>query len=300
MNADHRVPEGVREEVRERVRQRVRVRVQRRATAFAALVACATAFVSCADVGTGPTDIASIEFAPLDLPALVVGDTLRDANGAVARLGAIVRNAKGDVLTDVPVRFIYADYRRDSALAIDAETGLVRALRAAQPSNGEGRVIAQVPGELQIVRALVVTTRPDSIVRASTSMPLLNVSGADTATNRSDPLQVRVRHVEPGVPPALATVTEVNAWVVRFELVEPVNATNDTTALAWLVNDNSRPSVLDTTDASGTAGRRVRVRPQLLTTVDSTVVVVRATTTFRGAPVPGSPVDLRLSVRRAR
>ncbi|HYW29867.1 MAG TPA: hypothetical protein VE869_00075 [Gemmatimonas sp.] len=280
---------------------RTREQWQRRGVAAAGVVSLALAVMSCADVGTGPEDVASVEFAPLDVPSVVLGDTLRDATGAIARIGVIVRNAKGDVITGVPVRYLYAEFARDSALAIDSVTGLVRALRAAKPATGEGNVIAQIGGALQILRPLVVTTRPDSIVAVSTTTPLLNVAATESASNRSEPLQVRVRHVEPASNATPVTVTEVNAWTVRFEVVQPANASNDTTALAWLVNDNGRASVTDTTDASGTAGRRVRIRASLLP-MDTTTseIRVRATTTYRGRPVTGSPVTLLLNVRRAR
>jgi hypothetical protein len=65
--------------------------------------------------------------------------------------------------------------------------------------------------------------------------------------------------------------------------------------LGELVNDAGKPSIVDTTDASGIAGRKIRLHPLGLTSgteVDS--IVVNATAKYRGAPVPGSPVRLVL------
>jgi hypothetical protein len=63
-----------------------------------------------------------------------------------------------------------------------------------------------------------------------------------------------------------------------------------------LVNDAGKASVVDTTDATGIAGRMIRVHPLLLTsTVDS--IVVNATAKYRGVQVNGSPVRLVLLLK---
>jgi hypothetical protein len=70
-------------------------------------------------------------------------------------------------------------------------------------------------------------------------------------------------------------------------------------AAVYLVDDQGRASTLDTTDDSGAAGRRVRVRA-LQFPVGAAVesVVVRATVTYRGQPLKGSPVRITAPVRR--
>ncbi|HSU96608.1 MAG TPA: hypothetical protein VLI40_05220, partial [Gemmatimonadaceae bacterium] len=69
------------------------------------------------------------------------------------------------------------------------------------------------------------------------------------------------------------------------------------TLLAQLVTrDGARKSTLDTTDATGTSQRRIRLRPLSLKSVNDSVVVV-ATVRYRGIPVAGSPVRFVVQVK---
>ena len=196
-----------------------------------------------------------------------------------------------------PVRYLYADFPRDSALAVDSVTGLVRALKA---STAEARLAARIGASLQILKIIVVTTRPDSADRVGQPAPtLFTTTLADTGriganANRSPALSMTVRHVDaPGVTSA------VNGWPVRFELLSPANTANDTTKSVYLVDNTGRASVLDTTDGTGTAGRSVRIRAAQFPSsaaVDS--VIVRATVTYKGVSLKGAPVRIALPVKR--
>ncbi len=253
------------------------------------------AAAACAEIGTGPNDAAAIEMEPFPSPSVVIGDTLRNINGVVAPVRAIVRNVRGDVIDDAPIRYLYAEFNRDSALRVDSATGIVVALRAS--SGADPRVAARVGGSLQVLRALVVTQRPDTVI-AQPSPALLTTVFPDTGrfqatSNATQALSVGIRT---RTNDALANV---NAWPVRFELVAPANPTNDTNAVAFLVDDSGRPSTLDTSDVGGTAGRRVRVRAQRFPTGAAVeTVIVRAVITYKGQPVAGSPLLLTGTVRR--
>lgn len=249
---------------------------------------------ACAETGTGPEEAAAIELAPFPSPSIVIGDTLRDAAGNVALIQAIVRNVKGDIIADAPVRFLYADYPRDSALIVDS-SGLVRAVRVA---TGDARIAAQIGGSLQVLRKIVITTRPDSI-DSSANPALFTTTLGDTGRvavnqNTSAELTVTVRHKQD------STVTPVNAWLVRFSIVRPASSSaNDSTDAVFLVDDAGRPSTLDTTNSGGTASRRVRIRAAQFpsgTTLDS--VIVQASASYRGVPLKGSPVQIVLPVQR--
>lgn len=253
--------------------------------------------VACAEVGTGPDAPAAIELPPYPSPSVVIGDTLRDLNGKVAGIHAIVRNVRGEVIADAPTRYLYADALRDSALAVDSISGVVRAIRV---SKGVARLAARVGASLQVLREIIVTTRPDSVDRnGQPGLTLFTTTFPDTgrakATANSSPtFNVSVRNIDSTKAP-----TGVNAWPVRFELVSPVNATNDTTRSVYLVDESGRPSVLDTTDGTGTAGRKVRIRAQQFPTgaaIDS--VIVRAIISYRGVAVKGSPIRMALPVKR--
>jgi hypothetical protein len=248
---------------------------------------------ACADVGTGPSTPASIELAPFSAPAVVLGDSLRDEGGAVSQVKAVVRNSAGDLIDNAAVTYLYAEYNRDSALTVDSARGIVRANGV---PKGEARIAARVGGALQVLRPLIVTVRPDSVEAKATPASLKTVlpdTGRTAANaNSTSALSVLVSNRQ-GTAPA-----GVNGWLVRFTLVKPANTSNDTAAVAFLVNDNGTASGLDTTDSGGNAGRRVRVRAALFPTAGTDTVVVRATVTYKGRPVAGSGVLVRALVTR--
>jgi hypothetical protein len=270
---------------------------QRRAMAVAMFTVSASAGAwalgACAEIGTEPDVPGAIEMSPFPSPSVVVGDTLRDLAGKVAPVQAVVRNVGGDVIADASVRYLYADFNRDSALQVDSITGIVVAKKA---STGDARIAARVGGSLQVLRTLVVTVRPDTVAGSSVATLLTTVfpdTGRAKATaNTTQPLGVTVRNRQ------TTTAVAVNGWAVRFELLQPANPANDTTRAAWLVDGQGRASVFDTTDAAGSAGRQVRVRAEQFPTAGTDTVVVRAFVTYKGVDVPGSPVRLTAPVKR--
>lgn len=257
------------------------------------LVIGASAGAACADVSSSPESPASIEMADFPFPTVVIGDTLRDVNGAVARVRAIVRNSAGDTLPGTGTRYLYADYNRDTALLVDSLTGLVIARKA---TTGEARIAARAGSSLQVLKRLLVTVRPDT-VKAGTVTAVLTTAFPDTgrskaAANTTEQLPVQVQNKQ-GTDP-----TGVNGWIVRFTLLRPANPTNDTTKDAWLVNDNGSASVVDTTDTGGNAGRKVRIRADRFPAAGTDSVVVQATVTYKGKAVPGSGALVTASVKR--
>lgn len=260
-------------------------------------LAAFTSVAACADVKLAPDEPASIQFDPFPAPALVVGDTLRDINGVAAPASATVRNQAGDILTDFPLRFTYADAPRDTALMVDSLTGIVVSLKPLATTATLARIVARAGGNLQAIRTILVTTRPDSVVRSTlTNLDTLRTTEPDTGAsgvlnNTSGALSVVVRHLEGTV------VTQVPNWIVKFELLTPANPSNDSTQSVFLVDDTRKPSAIDTTDGSGIASRYVRVRSTKFP-VDSaaTSVIVRATVTYKGLPVSGSPIQIVLPV----
>ncbi len=272
------------------------VHARRRASVLlvSAVIAATGIGTACSEVGLGPNEAAAIELNPFPSPSVVVGDTLRNIDGIATPVRARVFNVRGDVIDDATPRYLYADFNIDSALAIDSATGIVVAKKLV---SGDKRIAARIGGSLQVLRGIRIVTRPDSVDGTSltdilgTSLPDTGRRGLDSNSTKS--LTVTVRHLEAGA------VTAVRSWPVRFQLMTPDNPTNDTMAAAYLVDDQGRASTLDTTDDSGVAGRRVRVRAlqfPIGTAVES--VVVRATVTYKGQPLKGSPVRVTAPVRR--
>lgn len=240
----------------------------RRALTRAALAAVLGA--ACVKASDNSTTVLSIQFDPFASPSVVLGDSLRDTAGTVAAPVVHAFNYQGEEIESPPVRF----YAPDPGVSVDSITGVIIAdsLRSTP-----ARIVATV-GSLQAVRTIEVTLRPDLIAPVN-GRDTLSYSLVDSTLNVSDQLTVKVTH---GTPVA---DTAVRSYIVSFAVVSGGDP-----RLAELVSGANLSSI-DTTDASGVAGRAVRIRPLFLTTtVDS--VIVNATVKYRGTPVTGSPVRL--------
>lgn len=261
-------------------------------------IAAAVAVAACADVGTGPEVPAAIELPPFAFPTVVVGDTLRDSLGAVAPIKAIVRNSAGDIIADARPSYLYADYTRDSAFRVDTITGIV----VARAKVIAGRLAARIGSSLQVTRPLIATVRPDTAFTgpppASLLVSLLPDTGRTRAEgNTSAELPVLLQNRQGN------STTGVHGWIVSFRLVRPANPTNDTTKAVFLVDEQLRASVVDTTSPEGGASRRVRVRPASFPVPQGSArvtdtVIVEATARYRGQLVRGAPMRMLLQVVR--
>lgn len=238
---------------------------------FAAIVGIFSLAAACTDVSGSDTSVLSITFDSLASPSVVLGDTLRDTTGAVGHPTVHAFNFQGDEIIPAPVFFLSPD----SGITVDSLTGIVvgDSLRSTS-----ARVVATV-GSLQAIQNVDVTLRPD-LLEGVVVLDTVNYSPVDTTHNDSEVLQVRLSH---GIVPGDSTV---KSYIVSFAIVAQSNP-----QLAELVNENGKASVVDTTDASGIAGRKIRVHPVSLTApVDS--IIVNATAKYRGVQVNGSPVRL--------
>ncbi|MDQ6611836.1 MAG: hypothetical protein M3Y64_05340, partial [Gemmatimonadota bacterium] len=212
-------------------------------------------------------------------------------------LKAIVRNLKGAILPNAPVRYVYADATRDSAIFVDSITGYIVALKPLNVATPTARIAARIGSSLQIVRSVAVTVRPDSADRgASTSVATLLVTqpdGSATAvSNTSASLGVFVRHFGD-------VITAVPNWLVKYEVLLPANPGNDSTKSAFLVDESQKVSNIDTTDAGGSAARYVRVRANTFpATADADSVVVLATVSYQGKNVKGAPIRFVVPVKQ--
>jgi hypothetical protein len=235
----------------------------------------ATLVAACTEITDNATTPLSIQLEPLPSPSVVIGDSLRDTTGAIAVPTVRLFNYRGEEIAPDAVRF----YSADAGVSIDSISGVISgdSLRSTP-----ARIVAAV-GSLQALQSVDVTLRPDGVV-AVDGRDTLQYSLLDSTLNISSQLTVKVIH---GTPPADSAV---RSYIVSFAVVSGGDP-----RLAELVN-GGKASTVDTTDASGVAGRAVRLRPGHLTAaVDS--VVVNATVKYRGAPVSGSPVRLVVEVK---
>jgi len=256
-----------------------RSRLAARAVLLGILGIALLAPFACSDIISSSASVLSIVFDSLAAPSVVVGDTLRDTTGAVVRPVVHVFNFKGEEVAQAPVYFLSPD----SGVTVDSATGIVTAdsLRSTP-----ARIVATI-GTLQAVQNVDVTLRPDSL-QAVNALDSLHFSVIDTTLNVSPLLQVKLTH---GIAPADSAV---KSWIVSFAIV----AQSDP-RLGELVNDAGVPSVVDTTDATGMAGRKIRVHPLFFTSTTTDSIVVNATAKYRGVQVTGSPVRLVLLLKPA-
>lgn len=245
--------------------------MSRRIIAVGAALA-AVLVAACVNISDNADTVLSLEFDPLASPSVVVGDSLRDTTGALAAPSVRAFNYRGEEIVSPPIRF----HAPDPGISIDNITGVISgdSLRTTPV-----RVVASV-GSLQALQLLDITLRPDA-VSALDGRDTLAYSLVDSTVNVSRALTVKLIH---GLPPLDSAV---RSYVISFAVVSGGDP-----LLAELVN-GGRISTIDTTDASGVAGRAVKIRPLYLGgTVDS--VIVNATVKFRGTPISGSPVRLVL------
>jgi hypothetical protein len=250
---------------------------QRRSSvaALATILVISVGTYACGDVSGSSTSVLSLQFDSLAAPSVVLGDTLRDTLGNVALPVVHAFNFRGDEIMSAPIWF----QSPDSGVTVDSLTGIVvgDSLRSTQ-----ARIIATVAG-LQAIQKLDVTLRPD-LIAAVNGLDSLSYSLLDTTVNVSPQLTVKLTH---GLAP---NDSAVKSYIVSFSIVSQSDP-----QLAQLVNDGGRPSLVDTTNTDGIAGRAIRLHPLFLSSpnqVDS--VIVNATAKYQGAPVAGSPVRLVL------
>ena len=246
---------------------------------WGAIVAATIAAAACIDLSTDLDEIVAIEFAELPWPSVVAGDTLRDASGAVAPLVARLFDGSGDMVTG-PVEFL----TQEAKVHVVAGDRLV----ADDTATGRAGVFASTAGVQSIVRQVEIVDAPDSIAADGTIVPLDWVVPDDPQLNMSQPLGVRV---------VSAGGAAVRSWIVTFQLEAGGLAIpeSDTTRI-FPVSEAGRPSYADTTDLSGKASRRLRLRvaPGLVPP-DSAIITVSAA--YKGIALRGSPVRLVLPLR---
>jgi hypothetical protein len=261
-----------------------RPRRRRAVAAAASLAATAALVVACTDVPSAPDEAFSIEFERLPFPAVVLGDTLRDSAGVVRPLSATAFNVDGTALPASGVA--YAIVGRGATLL---PGNLVRG----DSLDADVRVSA-IAGTLpSLPRALRVVPRPDSLAGPTTPPGPLLYGPLTALSDRSDAIAVRVLSA-----PTAATPVPVQQWVVRYRLlVRGDTVAPGDTSFVWLVDESNRRAPLDTTDATGTATRRVRING-LSPKVDGLdSVVVSVTVQGTRTPPRGAPIRIALPVR---
>jgi hypothetical protein len=245
---------------------------------FVAALLSAAAATACHDLSGSDTSVLSLRFDSLPSPSVVLGDTLRDSTGAIVHPTVHAFDFNGEEIADATVFFLSPD----SGVTVDSATGIIvgDSLRSTP-----ARIVATIAG-LQAIQRLDVTLRPD-LIAGEHVFDSLSYSITDTTLNVSPALTVKLTH---GTAP---NDSAVKSYIVSFQIVSQPDPPPGGPPLSELVNDNGKASIIDTTDASGIAGRKIRLHLGGLisgTQVDS--IIVNATAKYHGTPVTGSPVRL--------
>lgn len=245
------------------------------AAAMAAVVAVA---VGCHEVVTDQTVPVAIELDATPLPAVTVGDSLRDSTGAAVGLGARVFNSHGGIIADAPVHYLQIDSSK--AIQLDTTTGAVVGL-----APGSSQVIARLGTQLQSSPVTVtVVPSPDTLMAADAQLDTLNYRiGSDT---------LRGMRVAVGHHVSADSIVPVADILVHYRFLYPAGLSDSDTTAVEIVNDARRPALTDTTDATGTTHRSLRIAPFTHVVADSVVVEVTVSRPDRTA-LQGSPVVYR-------
>jgi hypothetical protein len=259
-----------------------RLRASHRFTAIIVAGICAAAAliaVACAEISTDPKLVASIAIDSVASPSIVANDSLRDTLGIARPIHATVYNIQGTPLASIPIRF----RTPDSGLTVDSVLGYV----VADTARARGIRLFAAAGSLQAAPdTIYIVPKPDTVVAINATDSLL-YSLTDTTSALSNPLQLQLLNLHSG-----STALPVRSYIVSYRITYPTD-----TVLAKLVTrDGSRSSSVDTTDATGTSARRIRLRALSLTSANDSVVVV-AMVRYHGMPVPGAPIRFVLMVK---
>lgn len=258
--------------------------MRRSALAFMALGVAA-----CTEIGSDPQAAVAIELDPLPVPSVVVGDTLRDDTGVFLTPVARALNVNNDVISGAPLRFLALD---TGVLEIDSVTGVIVGKKV-----GSAPILATIQG-LQSERiTLFVTQRPDTAYGLDSLIRTMQFSLTSTTAANSGPLALFVGHDTTinGVDTAVAVPNYLVTYRIVFPTDDSVSET-DTTKVV-LANDQGRPSTVDTTSATGVAGRAIRISTAVTTIPDSVVVDARVTYPDTTS-VPGTPIRYVIQILR--
>jgi hypothetical protein len=252
--------------------------VIRRQATIVGLIGAALA-TACLDM-SAPKGPASISELQLPSPSIVVGDVMRDSTGAPAMLSVIAYDADGNRISGVTPQFVITDSIKFAHF--DASGVLTG------DSLGLVHIIGQF-GNLQTPVAPVPITVPPISVAATPIDTFRIQLTSDTTPGRTTV----------GVVMSGANGTFPQGFLVHFALLHAPPTKPGFAPAVFLSSSKNQnnPSNVDTTSASGSASLSLSVVVHHLS--DSLTAgllrdsaVVEMTATYKGAPIPGSPVDL--------
>ena len=247
--------------------------------AGAALV---VAGLACGEVPTLPEGVAYISPIILASPAVALGDTLRDSLGVVTPLKLYGIDNSGDTVRNITPLFIVTSIPGQSVHLTPTNLAIGDSVRTAT-------IVGQVGTRLQTPPAsLDVVLQPDSVSASTSTSSRFPVPTAGEVTS------VVSLGVSVTSPPTSTTQRAgVKSIIVRYAVTRifPATASIPDTTLV-LIDDTGRfrlptgRAATDTTDAAGSASRRIRAIPLGFDSVE----VSASANNLKGIPLKGSPI----------
>ena len=217
---------------------------------------------ACTDPGTDPNAVVAIRFDGSVYPSIVVGDSLRDSLGALQPIRAAGLNFRGNDVADAEIVFSSPD----TNLRV-SNAGNVFA-RSRKVDGTPARLFATV-GSLQ--------SQPDSLLTVPRADSIKAQVEADTAIAVSTAPRDLMFGLF-GDTVALKPKLAVPGWLVSFKVryhAETLVPTDTSVAFPCRVVEGRGRfhSLVDTTDASGQAGRRICLRNPPRVPVDTAFLI---------------------------
>ena len=259
-----------------------------RRIATSLFVVAAVVAMACIDMSAPKGRPASISSLLLPSPSVVVGDSMRDSAGKVAPLRIIAYDANNAPIPSLEVLFFVTD----SAAVAHIENAIV----IGGPRQGTLHVIGQTDGVQTTPVAIPITAAPTKFALSgkidTLKVPSAGINDTTSKSVGSEAIAVTLRGIGD---------TATLGFVVNYELTKAPATIPSSIPGVFLSENGTNPSPVDTTDAVG-ASRKLFVRSWLLadqavragTKTDSAVVIVR--TSYKGAPVPGSPIRVVIPI----
>jgi len=264
------------------------VRYALKKISLVAAAAAAVAIAACVDM-SAPKGAAAISV--LQLPALYIvrGDSMRDTNGVATAPAVIAYDAAGSPITDAKAQFFITDSVTDAIAAKFGDNGVLLGMKI-----GIVHVIGQI-GNLQTpVIAIPVTAAPTKMTKPVADTAIIVPIGVDSATS------IAAYSLGVLVQGGAGADTTIQGVVVTYALTPLATVTSY--PATYLADDNGGMSMIDTTDVSGQASRRLVINAKALGLQFAAgalkdTVLVTASAKYKGAPIAGSPITFKIPLK---
>ena len=219
----------------------------------AARIAVGASLVGCFELSAPASDLSAISPIAVPWPAVVVGDSLRNAAGQVVPLHVDAYDGEGQLVTDVQVSYIALDrglHVTPEGIVVgdSVRTSPVRIVALVR----RGADVLQTP-EAQVEARVDVVPRPDSVAPSRDTIFAPRQIVLTNPAPDSTELAVRVYSRRPG-----QAAVAVRSWIVRFEILTPLPpGANENQPTVSFGGAGNLLITADTTDERGLASRTV-------------------------------------------